>query len=376
MENRSKIKIVWQTRTRNQDLYKNKSKYSAFVVLLVSLAVAGFNLLAFRNGGTYADNSYAARVLDANPNFNPKLATKLNQTGVAINGEQPGEKADGKNKVGNVFINTARAQTVDLQDQEEGEHKPFEYEVEDGDTLSSIAQKYNIKLETILWANSLTAKSIIRPGQKITLLPVDGVLYTVKKGDTVGKIAALHESGSQKIITYNDIADPTKIHAGDAIIIPDGRPLPQVSPIKPPKTGGNMAQGNDVPAPSAETPAIGKLLWPTTTKNLSQKYSAKHRGLDIANGGQPPVYASQNGTVEFAGKSGDWGNTILIRGDNGLVTRYSHNAENYVTAGDRVEAGATIAKVGNTGNVRGKTGLHVDFRVYKNGVAVNPMNYY
>jgi murein DD-endopeptidase MepM/ murein hydrolase activator NlpD len=87
------------------------------------------------------------------------------------------------------------------------------------------------------------------------------------------------------------------------------------------------------------------------------------------------VYASHSGTVTFAGRDGDWGNTIVIRGDDGLVTRYSHNTENYVRAGERVEAGQHIAMVGNTGRVRGVTGLHLDFRVYKNGVALNPLSY-
>ena len=339
--------------------------------MAAGLAIVVFILNLSLFGNSLNDDSLMARVLAENPGLNPPLAEKINRNQLDKILAQD-EHSDAAQH--NLFIKTAQA--ANLTDNDLGDKKPFEYEVQGGDTLSNIAERYELKLNTILWANNLTAKSIIRPGQKITLLPVDGVLYTVKKGDTVSKIAALHESDSQKIIEYNEITDPTKIHAGEAIIIPDGQPLPQAALPKPPKPNNNAAEGNNIPAPSVEAPTIGKLLWPTTTKNLTQKYSAKHRGLDIANGGQPSVYASHDGMVEFAGKSGDWGNTILIRGDDGLVTRYSHNAENYVKAGDRAEAGQTIAKVGNTGRVRGATGLHLDFRIYKNGVAVNPMDYF
>jgi murein DD-endopeptidase MepM/ murein hydrolase activator NlpD len=262
----------------------------------------------------------------------------------------------------NLLIKTAQA--ASLEDQEQGEHKPFEYEVEGGDTLLGIAQKYNLKLETILWANNLTEKSVIKPGQILTLIPVDGVLHTVQKGNTISEIASVYKADTQKIIDYNGLSDVTNIHAGDVVIVPDGKPLP-TSPA--PKGNGKIAKGT----PWMQV-AAGSLLWPTTHRNVSQGYSAAHRGLDIANGGKPIIIAAQSGKVEFAGSDGPWGNTIVIRGNDGLVTRYSHNSENYVKTGDDVTAGETIGKVGNTGNVRGKTGLHVDFRVYKNGVAINP----
>ncbi len=283
-------------------------------------------------------------------------------------------KAEAAPSSGSLFIPTAQA--AGLQDNDTSDKKPFEYEVEGGDTVSGIAEKYNLNINTILWANNLTAKSIIRPGRKLVLLPVDGVLYTIKKGDTIGKVAALHESNTQKIMDYNDIADTTKIHAGDAIIIPDGKPLPPPAP-KIAKNAQRQAGENMNNAPTTAvapgSSAVTSLVWPTTTKNLSQGYSSSHRGFDIANGGKPPILAALSGTVEFAGESGDWGKTMVIRSDDGaIITRYSHASQLDVQAGQYVNAGDPIGIVGNTGHVHGKTGLHLDFRVYKNGVAVNP----
>ena len=358
--------------------HKTYIRNEALVVLL-AVAVAGFNIATFNGGKIYTDESMAAKFVTENPKLNPQLAIKLTSARLAMqkNGQNSVETPKSS---GNIFFNTAYA--ANLTDQDQADKKPFEYEVQSGDTLSSIAKQYDLKLSTILWANGLNAKSIIRPGQTLTLLPVDGVIYTVKQGDTIGKVAALYNSDSQKVMDYNDISDATKIHTGDAIVIPDGQPLTQATPnpsnpTKPPKNGGIVENNPDNNPPVVAPPALsGSLVWPTTTRHMTQGYSAKHRGIDISNSEKPPIFAAETGTVEFAGKSGDWGNTILVRGDDGLETRYSHASEIDVAVGDTVTAGQQIAIVGNTGHVRGVTGLHLDFRVYKNGVAVNPLIYY
>ncbi|HYF05299.1 MAG TPA: M23 family metallopeptidase, partial [Patescibacteria group bacterium] len=153
---------------------------------------------------------------------------------------------------------------------------------------------------------------------------------------------------------------PNLIFPGDMIIVPDGQPIPRA----PAGAGPSSSLAG----------SVGKLLWPTSAKNITQGYSVSHRGLDIANGGRPPIYAAHDGTVIFSGTDGAWGRTIVIRASNGLSTRYAHNSENYVKTGQKVKRGQTIAKVGNTGNVRGRTGLHLHFSVYKNGIAINPMS--
>lgn len=269
-------------------------------------------------------------------------------------------------------FNQAMAQEISkIQDQDQSERAPFEYEVQSGDTLTSIAQEYVLKLETILWANNLSAKDIIRPGQILTLIPTDGILHTVQTGETIAKIASLHKVSSEKVIEYNNISDPTRIHAGDKIIIPDGVPIPAKRPVpseskgqEPGIPGTEVGSGIDVPS--------GKLHWPTTATLITQGYSVSHRGIDISNGSKPPIHAAHDGVVEVASFKTGWGNTIVIRGEDGLVTRYSHASKLDVSTGQSVRAGEEIGAIGNTGNVRGRTGLHLDFRVYKKGVAVNP----
>jgi len=67
--------------------------------------------------------------------------------------------------------------------------KVVDYIVAGGDTVSTIAEKFGIKVNTILWANNLSSGSTIRPGDKLTILPTDGVLHKVKSNDTLDKIA-------------------------------------------------------------------------------------------------------------------------------------------------------------------------------------------
>jgi len=99
----------------------------------------------------------------------------------------------------------------------------IEYTVQTGDTLLSIATHFDISLNTLLWANDLTQKSTIKPGQKLLILPVSGVMHIVKKGDTVGGIAEKYKTSPQKIIEFNDLSGGGDIVVKEILIIPDGK---------------------------------------------------------------------------------------------------------------------------------------------------------
>lgn len=99
----------------------------------------------------------------------------------------------------------------------------FVYKVQDGDTAGSIAQKYSITVNTILWANDLTESSIIKPGDEIFILPITGIKHKVKKHDTVKSLAKLYKTSEKKIITFNDVPADGDLNIGDEIVIPDGK---------------------------------------------------------------------------------------------------------------------------------------------------------
>ncbi|QQR50748.1 LysM peptidoglycan-binding domain-containing protein [Candidatus Saccharibacteria bacterium] len=98
---------------------------------------------------------------------------------------------------------------------------PQQYTTITGDTIPTIAQRYNISAQTVKWANNLTSDAVA-PGKTLTIPPTDGILYTVKSGDTVDSIAAKYKADKQLLITYNDLEVTGTPVVGSRILIPGG----------------------------------------------------------------------------------------------------------------------------------------------------------
>jgi murein DD-endopeptidase MepM/ murein hydrolase activator NlpD len=101
-------------------------------------------------------------------------------------------------------------------------------------------------------------------------------------------------------------------------------------------------------------------------------HRAWHKGVDIAGKTGTDVVAVAAGVVTRADNVTGYGNMVEIDHGEGYVTRYGHNKENKVKAGDLIEKGQVIAAMGSTGR---STGSHVHFEVYKNGRVVDPSSY-
>jgi murein DD-endopeptidase MepM/ murein hydrolase activator NlpD len=112
--------------------------------------------------------------------------------------------------------------------------------------------------------------------------------------------------------------------------------------------------------------------WPTVGHRISQYYSWRHLGLDVANKTGTPIYSSDAGTIEFAGWSTGYGNNIIVDHGGGKKTRYAHLSKFYVEKGDSAEKGEAIGEMGSTG---WSTGPHLHFEVIINGRKYNPLNY-
>lgn len=96
------------------------------------------------------------------------------------------------------------------------------YVVQPGDSIASIAQKFGISTNSILWSNNITGNNVT-PGVKLLIPPVSGIIYTVKSGDTPASLASKYQSNESLIIAYND-AEIKGIYPGERIIIPNGTP--------------------------------------------------------------------------------------------------------------------------------------------------------
>ena len=254
--------------------------------------------------------------------------------------------------------------------------KPVPYVVQDGDTISGIAKKYGVSIATVLWANDMTARSLIRPGQTLTILPVDGVLHHVAKGETVGAIAKKYGVKVDDILQANRVASADEIHAGEDLIVPGGTPPARPAPQPPSRLGSvaNVFKPPSAAPPPSRVVAGTQLSWPTDQHLINQYFKWSHPGVDINGNLSNSIYAADDGIVTFAGwNKGGYGNMILIDHGNGIITRYGHASVIYVHAGDQVKKGQTIAQIGSTGH---STGPHLHFEVYVGGKRVNPLEFF
>ena len=128
---------------------------------------------------------------------------------------------------------------------------------------------------------------------------------------------------------------------------------------------------------------FGKILWPVKSGKITSKFGNRnhpvlksvkfHRGVDIAVSLGTPVYAGIRGIVTFAGKRGNYGNLVEIKGSDGIKVRYAHLSKIDVVAGQRVSDGEKVAETGNTGM---STGPHLHYEIIVNESPVNPLNFH
>ena len=161
------------------------------------------------------DNLALVELLEASLSPNPELAKEAKEEMVM-----------------NVQSQSLVAGTSPVRKDPEEEGGVQIYEVQSGDTVSGIAERYKITSNTILWANALDDIDSIKPGDKIFILPTDGISYTIAKNDNLDIIAKKYKSDKERIIAYNNLPANGEVKEGQSIIIPGGQkdmPAPAVS---------------------------------------------------------------------------------------------------------------------------------------------------
>lgn len=248
------------------------------------------------------------------------------------------------------------------------QRQTIEYIVEKGDTLSSLAKKFNISTETIVWANNLNEKSTLKVGQKLSILPVSGVLHLVKKGETISQIAQIYQSDSDKIVKFNHLLNEDDIFIGDLLIVPDGK-KPRIS---------NPDAIFQVPLTDSYPLSDSYFIFPTEGKITQTAHGYFNNAVDIANRCGNPVVAVASGEVQRAERTWVGGKIITILHSNGIVSYYGHLSKILVDSGQKVLAGDIIGYIGNTGYTLGPTGchLHFDIRGAKNFLLKYPIDFY
>lgn len=232
------------------------------------------------------------------------------------------------------------------------------YTVKPNDTINAIAQRFNLRAETILWSNQISNANYINPGDKLIILPVDGVNYDVKTGDTLGSIASAHKADIDDIVEFNGLQSADYVFAGQQLIIPGGT-KPKTTVVR------------------TTTAAVGTYIrdmggyFTHPTNWVGNKTQGLHptNAIDWGATCGTPIYAAASGTVigavnwSYNRWVGGFGNYVLINHPNGTRTRYAHIRPSgvAVSAGQWVNQGQIIGYVGTTGR---STGCHVHFEVH------------
>jgi len=240
------------------------------------------------------------------------------------------------------------------------------YTVQVGDTVQSIADRFDLAPETIMWANPAIedAPDLLRIGQEVAVLPVDGVYHEVETDDTLASIAEEYDASVQAIVDcpYNELesADDT-LAEGRMLIVPGGE-KPYVPKLVTPYEGT---------APEGAR-GTGRFQWPVRGR-ITQGFWYGHRAVDVGIRTGSALVASDEGFVSFAGWTDvGYGNLVVIDHANGYSTYYAHMSQIYVYEGQAVERGQVIGASGNTG---WSTGPHLHFEIRYNGVQQNPFAY-
>jgi murein DD-endopeptidase MepM/ murein hydrolase activator NlpD len=267
------------------------------------------------------------------------------------------------------------------------------YTVQDGDTVFGIAEKFGIEPETILFGNYnilVDDPHSLKPGQELTILPVNGVYWEWLGGIPFGDWAKFYHVTAADIIEFpgnhidpNTVGDfeNANIKTGTWLIIPGGSRefTTWYAPVgvtrENPSTARVMGQGA-CEAVSGGAVGYGTYVYPTNKHYLSGfDYSEKtnHRGIDLAGSEGEGVYATDAGVIVYSGWNDyGYGNMVMVDHGNGFQSLYAHLSAIYRGCGQSVGQGEGIGAVGTTGR---SSGPHLHFEIMTSTWKVNPWDY-
>ncbi|WKC75992.1 M23 family metallopeptidase [Borreliella valaisiana] len=237
--------------------------------------------------------------------------------------------------------------------------KVFDHKIKPGETLSHVAARYQINSETLISFNEIKDVRNIKPNSVIKVPNMKGIVYVVKKNDSISSIASAYNVPKVDILDSNNL-DNEVLFLGQKLFIPGGRlPKDFLKEV--------LGETFIYPVQGVITSGYGYRPDPFTG------VISFHNGIDIANLANTPIKASREGIVVTVGfNAGGYGKYIVISHSNGFQTLYAHLNSFAVKVGKKVSRGAVIGYMGSTGY---STGNHLHFTIFKNGKTENPMKY-
>lgn len=249
--------------------------------------------------------------------------------------------------------------------------KITDYTVKNGDTLWSIANAFDLDVNSIFGCNKISETDVLKVGATIRVPNQDGILIKVKAGQTLDKLAKEYGIFVEAIMAANGMADTKQLVQGSEIFLPGAKVMAFIE-----SNGKKSAVGSGSLAAQRGFgwPVVGKISSPYGWRKDPVRGGRDfHTGLDVRAPRGRTIVASSAGKVVHSGWMGGYGKTIVIsHPGGGMTTLYAHCSSLLVKRGATVKRGQKIALVGSTGR---STGNHLHFEVRKNGKPMNPLNF-
>ncbi|MDR1472022.1 MAG: peptidoglycan DD-metalloendopeptidase family protein [Synergistaceae bacterium] len=249
----------------------------------------------------------------------------------------------------------------------------IEYVVNNGDTLWSVANNFDLDVNSLFGSNKISDGDILKVGTLVRVPNQDGIFITIKDGQTVEKLSKEYGIFPEAILAANEISPDASLVGGREIFLPGAKVAAFV------ETNGNKSAVSK--SAKSEVSAKRGFGWPVVGK-ISSRFGWRkdpirggkdfHTGLDIKAPRGRAITAAAAGKVVHSGWMGGYGRTIVISHGGGTTTLYAHCSKLLVKAGESVKRGQAIAQVGSTGR---STGNHLHFEVRTGGRPTNPLKH-
>jgi murein DD-endopeptidase MepM/ murein hydrolase activator NlpD len=200
--------------------------------------------------------------------------------------------------------------------------------------------------------------------------PAQGIYHVVRTGENLFRIGKAYDLTHEELARVNGLRDAGQIFVGQKIFIPGATrqlPVEIITPAEP--------SARQVSVPDVSESLQEGLVWPingTINSYFGPRGTSFHDGIDIGASEGTPIRAIDRGEVIYSDQLKGYGNIVIIRHAQGLVSVYAHNETNLVRQGQVVAKGETVARVGSTGRV---TGPHLHFEIRRNNTAQDPLKY-
>jgi murein DD-endopeptidase MepM/ murein hydrolase activator NlpD len=263
----------------------------------------------------------------------------------------------------------------------------IQYTVKSGDTIEGIATQFNLKPESIVWANGAGIVESLPIGITLYIPPIDGVLYEHVGSKTLQEIASEYDLPDAYAIINSEYNTPLRgyfpndVPPSGALLMLAGAQAYEVSfydPVIVTEGGDAGATGTYVTFAPGEAGSCARVqnpgggaFWtpPLNSYTWIRGFSGYHTGVDLAASVGTPISASNSGRVIFSGWN-SWGYGYMVALAHGPFTSiYGHMSVVYVACGQDVGAGAIIGAVGNSGN---SSGPHLHFEIRYNNQPQDP----